>query len=303
MKITKMMTASAAVLTAVISQAAPIKFVSHAGDQFSAPGHSIPAYKVALERKADFLKLDLNLTRDGVIVMMHDRTTNRKMDRKMVIAEHDYRELYEKCTYNPVEGFDQEKIVRLEQALEMVKDAPISLWLDMKGFEPKTPKRSRLLVDTAMSAVRKYGIADGRLMVATFSQPALRYMKKKYPEIRRVYHISMRPQNGMCRLFKDEEDPAKLLVKPEMILPGLLAKAEELELHGFNIPINSPFFSRELVQALKAKGYWVSVWFVQDAETAEKAVEAGADAMVTDNLKVVQPAVKKKIAAAADPKK
>ena len=303
MKITKMMTVSAAVLAAVISQAAPIKFVSHAGDQFSAPGHSIPAYKVALERKADFLKLDLNLTRDGVIVMMHDRTTNRKMDRKMVIAEHDYRELYEKCTYNPVESFDKEKIVRLEQALEMVKDAPISLWLDMKGFEPKTPKRSRLLVDTAMSAVRKYGIADGRLMVATFSQPALRYMKKKYPEIRRVFHISMRPQDGMCRLYKDEEDPAKRLMKPEMILPGLLAKAEELGLHGFNLPIWSPFFSRELVQALKAKGYWVSVWFVQDAETAEKAVEAGADAMVTDNLKVVQPAVKNKITATAGPKK
>ena len=158
------------------------------------------------------------------------------------------------------------------------------------------------LVDTAMSAVRKYGIADGRLMVATFSQPALRYMKKKYPEIRRVFHISMSRRDGMCRL-NTEEDPAKRLMKPEMILPGLLAKAEELGLHGFNLPIWSPFFSRELVQALKAKGYWVSVWFVQDAETAEKAVEAGADAMVTDNLKIVQPAVKKKIAATADPKK
>ena len=178
MKTMKMMTASAAVLTAVISQAAPIQFVSHAGDQFSAPGHSIPAYKVALERKADILKLDLNLTKDGVIVMMHDRTTNRKMDRELVIAEHDYLELYEKCTCKPVEGFDKEKIVRLEQELEMVRDAPISLWLDMKGFDPNTPVRSSLLVDTAMSAVRKYGIADGRLMVATWSQPALRCMKE-----------------------------------------------------------------------------------------------------------------------------
>ena len=298
----KMMTASAAVLATVISQAAPIKFVSHAGDQFSAPGHSIPAYKVAIERKADILKLDLNLTRDGVIVMMHDRTTNRKMDRQMVIAEHDYRELYEKCTYTPVKGFDKEKIVRLEQALEMVRDAPISLWLDMKGFDPKTPERSMLLVDTAMSAVRKYGIADGRLMVATWSQSALRCMKEKYPEIRRVFHISIVPQDGMCRL-NTEKDPAKRLMKPEMILPCLLTKAEELGLHGFNIPITSPFFSRELVQALKAKGYWVSVWFVQDAETAEKAVEAGADAMVTDHLKAVQPAVEKKISATADPER
>ena len=157
------------------------------------------------------------------------------------------------------------------------------------------------LADTAMAAVRKYGIADGRLMVATWSQPALRYMKEKYPEIRRVFHISMSLRNGMCRL-NTEEDPAKRLVKPEQILPSLLAKAEELGLHGFNIPITSPFFSRELVQALKAKGYWVSVWFVQNAETAEKAVQAGADAMVTDDLKVVQPAVAKKTAAPPEPK-
>ena len=298
----KMMTAFAAVLTAVVSQAAPIKFVSHAGDQFSAPGHSIPSYKVALERKADFLKLDLNLTKDGVIVMMHDRTTKKKMDTNLVIADHDYQELYDKCTYKPVEGFNKEKIVRLEQALEMVKDAPISLWLDMKGFAPEKPERSRLLVDTAMSTVRKYGIADGRLMVATWSQPALRDMKKRYPEIRRVFHISMSRRDGKC-VLNTAEDPDKRLTEPEKILPRLLEKAEELGLYGFNIPITSPFFSRELVQALKAKGYWVSVWFVQDAETAEKAVEAGADAMVTDNLKIVQPAVKNKVSAPADPTK
>ena len=145
-----MMTVSAAVLAAVISQAAPIKFVSHAGDQFSAPGHSIPAYKVALERKADFLKLDLNLTRDGVIVMMHDRTTNRKMDREMVIAEHDYRELYEKCTYKPVKGFDKEKIVRLEQALEM---ASINLSTSDSYVIPKSLRTLLYLMSSALTAI------------------------------------------------------------------------------------------------------------------------------------------------------
>ena len=55
-------------LVAVCAYSAPLQFVSHAGDQYSAPGHSIPAYKVAVERKADILKLDLHLTKDGVIV-------------------------------------------------------------------------------------------------------------------------------------------------------------------------------------------------------------------------------------------
>ena len=295
----KMMTVFSAVFAALVLQAGPIRFVSHAGNQYSAPGHSIPAYKVALERKADILKLDLHLTRDNVIVLMHDRTTRRKTGTNLEICKHDYPELLEKCTYLPVGGFDKEKIVRLEQALELVRDKPISLWLDMKGYTPKKPERSMQLVDTVMALVRKYGISDDRLMVATWSGPALEYMKQKYPEIRRVQHVSISKRaDGMYKLNLSPQE-----MKPEDIIPCLLKRAEELGLHGFNLPIDSPYFSRELVQTLQAKGYWISSWFVQKAETAEKAAEAGVDAVVTDNLEVVQPAIRKKLSVQADPQK
>ena len=299
----KILTMFAAGLAAVVLQAAPIQFVSHAGNQYSAPGHSIPAYKVALERKADILKLDLNLTKDGVIVMMHDRTTGRKMDVNLEILRHDYREIYEKCTYKPVKGFDKEKIVRLEQALELVRDQPISLWLDMKGYTPNKPEQSIRLVDTAVALVRKYGISNDRLMIATWSQPALEYAQKKYPDIRRVLHVSItKRDNGMWSVTAPA-DPARKLMKSEDIIPCLLKRAEELELFGFNISIWSPFFSRELVQTLQAKGYWISAWFVQQADVAEKAVDAGVNAVVTDNLHVVQPTIWKKLSAKAETQK
>ena len=106
----------------------------------------------------------------------------------------------------------------------------------------------------------------------------------------------------MC-LLSGGADPARKEMKPENILPCLLKRAEELGLHGFNLHIESPFFNRELVQALQAKGYWISSWFVQNAKVAEKAVEAGVDAVVTDNLEAVQPAIKEKLSAKADPRK
>lgn len=288
----KILTIIVSCLAAVAVQAAPIQFVSHAGDQFSAPGHSIPAYEVAIRQQADFLKLDLHLTRDNVIVMMHDPNTRKKMDKDLEISTHTYQELVDGCTYKPVGGFDKEKIVRMEQALEMVKDKPISLWLDLKGFSSTPPDRSAMLAEKAMALIKQYGISKERLIVATWSHSALEYMKMHHPEVRRVLHVIMSRKNeNMCQL-NTEEDPAKCLVKPENILSCLLKKAKELDLYGYNIPIRSPFFSRKLVQELKAKGCWVCVWLVQNKNYTVKAVKSGADAVVTDNLKIVQPAAR-----------
>ena len=279
-------------LAAMTTLAEPLKLVSHAGDQFSAPGHSIPAYRAAIELKADILKFDLHLTRDRVIVLTHDKTTGRKMDRDLTFRLSDYPEILRTCTYKEVGGFGREKIVRLDQALELVKDTELSFWLDLKGFTFEGQEDSELLADKAMELVKKYGIGKERLMVATFRQPALRYMKRHYPEIRRVLHVTMADQeNGLCRV-NSETDHSKRMMKPETILPHLLKKARELDLYGFNLPISSRYLTRELVQKLQEKGYWISVWYVQDREAAAKAAQLGADAAVTDNLKEVRPAVR-----------
>ena len=269
-------------LAAFSACGASLQYVSHAGDQYSAPGHSIPAYKVAIERQAEILKLDLHLTKDEVVVLMHDATTGRTMGTDLTIASHTYQELCEQCTFKEKGGYDKEKIVRLEEALDLVKDTPMSLWLDPKGYSPK-------LVEKTLALVAERGIGKERLMMATFSVSALKYMKERHPDIRRVLHVSVPRQEDGLRISFEKKD---LCIKPEEVLPRLLKKAEELELHGFNIPVRSPAFCKEWVQGLKAKGYWVSLWFVQNAEQARLAVEVGADAVVTDNLKVVQPAAR-----------
>ena len=111
-------------------------------------------------------------------------------------------------------------------------------------------------------------------MVATGVVDSLAYAKEHYPELRRVRHIY--PQH----------------LPKEGVLEHLLKLKEELDLFGMNLPAKA--FSTGILtpadlQKLRAAGLWCSIWFVQDAESAKKFSEMGADAFVTDNIRDVRP--------------
>ncbi len=54
--------------------------VAHRGASAYAPEHTMAAYQLALEQGADYLEPDLQLTRDGVLIALHDLTLNRTTD-------------------------------------------------------------------------------------------------------------------------------------------------------------------------------------------------------------------------------
>jgi glycerophosphoryl diester phosphodiesterase len=56
---------------------APVLNVGHRGASGYAPEHTIPSYDLALRLGADYIEQDLQLTKDGVLVAMHDETLDR----------------------------------------------------------------------------------------------------------------------------------------------------------------------------------------------------------------------------------
>lgn len=54
--------------------------VAHRGASAYAPEHTLDAYTLALEQGADFVEQDLALTKDGVLVCLHDETLERTTD-------------------------------------------------------------------------------------------------------------------------------------------------------------------------------------------------------------------------------
>lgn len=237
-----------------------IRYVAHRGaGDLTMPEASRPAYADAVVKSSDIVKLDLRKTKDGVIVMGHDPTLKRVMGWDAKIGTLDYSEILSKGDFLFHGQPTGERIVRLDEALEIVRPVP-EFWIDFKHFDPDFAERA-----LAMFAAK--GIDESRVMVATFSKDALAYFKEKHPSVRRVGHISMRSS--------DE-------------LPRVLAYVDEFGLFGVNMPVSHDQTSPEAIAELKRKGVWVSLWFVQDAQTAAKYRDTACDAFVTDHVSQVR---------------
>ena len=63
------------------------QLIAHRGASGSAPEHTIAAYRLALEQRADFVEPDLAVTKDGVLVCLHDDTLERTSNVAKVFAD------------------------------------------------------------------------------------------------------------------------------------------------------------------------------------------------------------------------
>lgn len=255
-----------------------IKYVSHQGEAQLAPNHSIAAYKLAVTHKLDYIKLDVRETKDGVIVIHHDATIKRMTGADLTILDTPYAEL-KKHVYRPRGGFSSETIVTLPEALAIAKQLP-SIWIDFKYFAPT-------FAEKVLKVVAEGGISRDRLTIATFTKPALEYMRDKHPAIRRVGHVQIIHQ-------RDEDDyttsiaPGETFRSEEEVVKRILSYRDQMKLFGVNVPCRPNArlkyrISQEAVRALRGAGLWVSIWFINDPENAQYYRAAGADAFVTDN--------------------
>ena len=62
---------------AALSALPPVVNIGHRGASAYAPEHTIASYDLALEMGADYIEQDLQLTSDGVLVVLHDDTLDR----------------------------------------------------------------------------------------------------------------------------------------------------------------------------------------------------------------------------------
>ncbi|MFP3924875.1 glycerophosphodiester phosphodiesterase [Pseudomonas sp. W5-36] len=79
--------------------------IAHRGASFNAPEETIPSYTLARELGADYLEMDIQRTRDGVLIALHDNT----LERTTNIAE-----VYPQRAKDPLNTFTLEEIKRLD---------------------------------------------------------------------------------------------------------------------------------------------------------------------------------------------
>ena len=271
-----------AALSAVCAPSAgAVEYVAHQGEEGIAPNHSAAAYRLAVEHGLDWLKLDVRETKDGEVILQHDATLKAVMGWDAKIRSLTLAEIREKGRCRARGGYTNETAVTLREALEIAKGMKRGVWIDFKDFSPA-------LADKVFGMIDAAGYPSDRVKVATFSKKALRWVQKNHPAVRRVAHTYIRRLEDGGFQTNAAEDSAVVCRDFEALCEALEAHARDFGLHGFNMPHivrnGSSLYHTPpaLVRRLKKSGYWISIWFANEAATAEYYREAGADAFVTN---------------------
>src|SRR5690606_11412908 len=100
----------------------PVKIIAHRGASAHAPENTMAAFRKAIEMGANYIELDVHLSKDGKVVVLHDATLNRTSNGTGKIADHVWnvlRMLDAGSFFD--EKFKGEKIPLLEEVLLFTK--------------------------------------------------------------------------------------------------------------------------------------------------------------------------------------
>ena len=76
-----------------VGSLAAVDIVAHRGASFDAPENTLAAEKLAWKQQADAVETDIYLTKDGKLIVSHDKTTKRTAGRDAAIADLTLAEL------------------------------------------------------------------------------------------------------------------------------------------------------------------------------------------------------------------
>jgi len=159
---------------------------AHRGGAGLAPENTLAAFRKAIELDVDAIEMDLHVTRDGQVVVMHDETLDRTTNGRGRVQDLTLEEVkrYDAGTkYSP--AFRGERIPTLREVISLVKSSgntQVRLNLELK-FHPDRPGMPADFEERALAVLRETGFV-GRVGILSFYHPSLAKIKRLEPGIK-----------------------------------------------------------------------------------------------------------------------
>jgi glycerophosphoryl diester phosphodiesterase len=161
--------------------------VAHRGAPRQAPENTMEAFRLAVEAGADAIELDVHLTADGQLAVIHDETLERTTDHTGRIADQTMDQIREAdagATFSRPDdsGFPFAdrglRVPTLPEVLEWLPDA-LGLVIEIKA---------RAAADAVVAAVATHPVlASARLSVISFDEATIERVRELNPDIRTGY--------------------------------------------------------------------------------------------------------------------
>ncbi len=223
---------------------------AHRGASAAHPENTLAAFAGAVAVGADGVEFDVQLSADGVPVVIHDERVDRTHEGSGWVGELSAASL---ASLAPRATGAAGTIPTLDEVLDLLAPTPLAINIELKNSVVSYPG----LEERVVAAVRARGLA-GRTVLSTFN------------------HYSLRLLAGLdagCELAAIYSDP---LYKPWDYLASLGVQAVH--------PPVVALADDEFVARCHERGLAVRPWFSNDADELVGLMAAGVDAVFTDDL-------------------
>ncbi|HEX3435174.1 MAG TPA: glycerophosphodiester phosphodiesterase family protein [Pseudacidobacterium sp.] len=259
----------------------------HRGSRATHPENSIPAFEYALQHGADVLEMDLAVTKDNILVVSHfpfiahdhpgERVcTGPETPPYTAIRSLTLEQLkrYD-CGSTTLPGFPKQvavpgtRIPTLDEVLNLATQGNFGFNIETKIFpgHPELTLSPEEFVKLIDDAVQEHHL-ESRIILQSFDFRTLIAMKKLNPAIRLAALIGTYPKDDALMGITDSDKDFVSISKKS------------------GTQIISPDFrlvTPEKVASARAAGLQVVPWTVNKPEDWQKMVDAGADAIITDD--------------------
>ncbi|MCR5310554.1 MAG: glycerophosphodiester phosphodiesterase [Lachnospiraceae bacterium] len=151
----------------------------HRGFSGNYPENTLLAFKKAVEAGCDGIELDVHLTKDGEVVVIHDETVDRTTDGTGFVADKTLEELKKLDASFKFKGqYGINPVPTLREYFDLIKDTGIITNIELKtgintypGIEKKT-----------LEIIDEYGLRD-RIIISSFNHYSVMRMKELAPDM------------------------------------------------------------------------------------------------------------------------
>ncbi|PEM78492.1 glycerophosphodiester phosphodiesterase [Bacillus toyonensis] len=247
--------------TKAINQSNHIKNIAHRGASAYAPEHTIAAYKLGQQLKGDYIEIDLQMTKDGHLLAMHDETVNRTTNGKGLVKEHTLEEMKQ---LNVGSFFNEKYPNFAKKEFENAKVPTLKEIIEMFGhnanyyIETKSPDEYPGMEEKLLEIIKYYQISD-KVIIQSFSEESLQKIHSLHANIPLVQLLSYKKAVQLNEL-----------------------EIEKYKTYCIGLGMNYKYIDLADVKKIKKHGLEVHPFTVDNEKDMKKLLSWGVDGMFTN---------------------
>lgn len=229
---------------------------AHRGNSGEHPENTMAAFEQGIRVGADWIELDVFRTVDQQLVVIHDRTTERTGDRRLIVPESTYAELLTVDVATEFRRRQNKSLAEVpKQRVPLLKDV-LRLVIQQRRTRVSIQPKMDCIADCvslvkALKAERWVGFNDGNL----------RYMS----EVKRLAPGTP--------VFWDR--PADSDIDQDLVIARQ---------HGFeSLVVNERGITADKIQKIRAAGLEVGAWTVNNPDRMQELLDLGVQRLYTDH--------------------